>query len=138
MTKILFYILSAGEANHFACRLTEKAYLQKQRIHLHTQDAASAQQLDDLLWTFRDGSFVPHNLIGQTDAETPPVTIGHGDEPPVDADLLINLSPDVPAFFSRFDKTAEIVSGSEAQRAQSRERFKHYRDRGYEIQTHKI
>jgi len=142
VTKILFYILSAGEANHFACRLTEKAYQQNQRIHLHTDDNASAQQLDDLLWTFRDGSFIPHAIISADDAQTPTVTIGHGTElpteSPIEADLLINLGTEVPAFFSRFEKTAEIVSGSDEHRTQSRERFKYYRDRGYHIQTHKI
>ena len=65
MTKVDFYVLgTSGDRarQHFACRLAEKAYRLDNTIHIRTIDQRAAEQLDELLWTFRDGSFVPHEL----------------------------------------------------------------------------
>jgi DNA polymerase-3 subunit chi len=64
--------------------------------------------------------------------------LGHGDAPDDHADLLINLADEVPLFFSRFDRVAEIVSGENADRDLARDRYRFYRDRGYSLKTHKI
>jgi len=67
------------------------------------------------------------------------VIIGQGEEPdPEHRDLLINLSDQVPLFFSRFERVAEIVGGNEAARKQARERFRFYRDRGYPLNSHEL
>ncbi len=137
--RVDFYILAAaGEdaRRRFACRLAEKAYRLSHRVHLHTDDAAAAEAMDELLWTFRDGSFVPHDgLPNGTDA---PVTIGHGSAAPADPDLLINLAREVPDFATRFDRIAELVGGDEETRQQGRQRFIFYRDKGYPLDTHEI
>jgi len=52
--------------------------------------------------------------------------------------LLINLGLDVPGFFSRFERVAEVVDGDETQKAKGRERFRFYKDRGYPLETHKL
>jgi DNA polymerase-3 subunit chi len=51
---------------------------------------------------------------------------------------MINLAAEVPAFFSRFERVLEVVDGDASRRAQSRSRFKFYRDRGYELATHNL
>jgi DNA polymerase IIIc chi subunit len=61
--RVDFYVLkSAAEKPRWtiACRLAEKAYLRDMRVVLLSESAADAQALDDLLWTFNDRSFVPH------------------------------------------------------------------------------
>ena len=50
--------------------------------------------------------------------------------------MLINLGSDVPTFFGRFDRVAEIVLDPE--RDLGRERYRHYRDRGYPLQHHEL
>jgi len=52
--------------------------------------------------------------------------------------VLLNLRPEWPPFFSRFQRLIEIVSLDEQDRADARERFRFYRDRGYEIRTHDL
>jgi DNA polymerase-3 subunit chi len=52
--------------------------------------------------------------------------------------LLINLAADVPDFFSRYERVAEIVDGNAERRAQSRERYRFYRDRGYQLNSHQV
>jgi DNA polymerase-3 subunit chi len=147
MTRVDFYVLDeqAVQARElFACRLTEKAWRLKHRVYLHAASGEAAREVDQLLWTFRDGSFVPHALDGDAAdaadaaADRAPVRIGAGGEPRFEAELLINLGHEVPLFFSRFDRVAEIVAGTDEHKAAARERFRFYRDRGYALETHQI
>jgi DNA polymerase-3 subunit chi len=139
--RVDFYVLAAAEAAarlRFACRLTEKAYLLNQRVHLHTDSPAAAAELDELLWTFRQGSFVPHEVARAGETPQSPVTIGHGPAPPPASDVLINLAGDVPAFADACPRVAEIIAGSEEARREGRERFRLYRQAGREPATHNI
>ena len=145
MTRIDFYILASKKpdaAEHTACRLAEKAYGLKHSIYIHTSGQQQTAQLDKLLWTFRDGSFVPHQLHRVDAINNSPVIIGH--ETSLDTELathhqlLINLEKMAPPFFSRFERVLEIVGADELQRDSARERFKFYRERGYELQTHEL
>ena len=75
-------------------------------------------------------------------ASVAPVTIGSADAgeavPLPAADLLINLADEVPAFFDRFPRIAEIIDGSPAGREAGRARHRFYRDRGLEPETHEV
>jgi DNA polymerase-3 subunit chi len=53
-------------------------------------------------------------------------------------DVLVNLASTVPAFFSRFNRVAELVGNDEAARAAARERYRFYQERGYTLNTHKL
>ena len=121
----------------FACRLTEKAYGLDNSVYAYAATDADAQQLDDLLWTFRQGSFIPHERAGAEDSEVP-VRIGTPADNEHEGDLLINLAHEVPGFAARFARVAEIVGGDEASVQAGRARFKQYRDQGIEPVTHKI
>lgn len=147
MTKVSFYVLqSDASTSHgrlgLACRIAEKALLagihEGQRTYIHCPDESCVAEIDNLLWTFRQGSFVAHEHIAQvTDwDDTAPVLIGTTEPPKEINAVLINLGQDVPLYFSRFERVAEIVDdvGKEAGRA----RYQFYKDRGYPLETHKI
>lgn len=142
MAKVDFYILSAsGELarQQFACRLAEKAYKLDNKVHIHVSAPESASRIDDLLWTFRDGSFVPHELLGTTaDEPASPVTIGCDRFPPGDCDLLINLADAIPGEAGAFPRVAEVVTSDEECKSLSRQRFVDYRDQGHTLDTHNI
>ena len=141
MTRIDFYILKdTGEKGQplFTCRLTEKAFQQGHRVYINTTSASQLEQLDDLLWTFRAGSFLPHAIVSEAGTRDHPVLLGHESEPQDSNDVLINLSNDVPPYFSRFKRVAELVSGEASQRSAARERYRFYKDRGYTLNTHEI
>jgi DNA polymerase-3 subunit chi len=144
VTRIDFYILSDGfaaETSHVltACKLCDKATAGGQKVFAWTPDAATAAALDSALWTFRQGSFIAHERQGGTiESPLPAVLIG-SDEPPSAYDgVMINLGLEVPPFFSRFERVLEIVDADPAARTRSRERYKFYRDRGYELATHNL
>lgn len=141
MTRIDFYILKKNAPNahvDFICRLAEKIYRQNRQILLHTDDAKQAGMMDDLLWTWRQNSFIPHeHLSGEvTDC---PILINHN--PDIDtpmSDVLINMARTVPLFFSQFERVTEIVAGDEETRQQARQRYRFYQERGYPLASHDI
>ncbi|CAG0941819.1 DNA polymerase III subunit chi [Gammaproteobacteria bacterium] len=139
--RVDFYVLAVADPGarlRFACRLAEKAYRLQHRVHLHAGSPAQATQLDELLWTFRQGSFVPHEVIAADAAAGSPVTIGHGPGNPPAAGLLINLADELPAFAATFPRVAEVIDDTDAGRQRGRERFRRYREAGREISSHDI
>ncbi len=144
MTKIDFYVLpcdSREKRLQMVCRLAEKAVKAKQAVCIHCDDTQLIEQLDAALWAFRGDSFVAHSII---DKES---TIAHADNDPVhlcvgqpayDRRVLINLAPAVPAFFSRFERTLEVVNQDPEVRDSGRDRYRFYQQRGYPLQHHKI
>lgn len=141
MTRIDFYISKEplNAARHtLACRIAEKAYKLGNRVHIHTGSAEQARLMDDLLWTFREGSFLPHQQNSNNPEKSTPVIVGHGKDLSSDADVLINLAQDIPSFFSQFERVAELVNEDPLYKTQARERYKFYRDRGYDLNTHNL
>lgn len=140
--RIDFYVLeqAAPQARlRFACRLAETAVKRQHRVHALTADPQSAAELDELLWTFRAESFVPHGIEAPDAATELPVTIGcDAATAPGRSEVLINLTPSVPACFEGFQRVAEIIDASDEGRHAGRERFRFYRDNGFEPQTHRI
>ncbi len=139
MTQVDFYILE-GIGTHarmlFACRLAEKVVGMGHRVFVQASSEGTARELDELMWTFHDGAFLPHCMAG-ADPEAA-VHIGHDGEPGEGFHLLINLGPEVPGFFARFERVAELVDGDETRKAQGRERFRFYKDSGYPLKTNQI
>ena len=145
MARVDFYVLKGSgdlARKQFACRLAEKAYRLEHRVHIQAADPAAASEIDDLLWTYRDGSFVPHEIVsgGQQQTECP-VTIGHaGLKPPpaVEPELLINLTEQELAAETSSPRIAEIVTSDDDSRRLSRARYARYRDMGHTLETHKL
>jgi len=141
MTRVDFYILpdsDPAQRPQLACKLAEKAYGQGLTVYVHTTTEAEAVHLDELLWTFRHGSFLPHALDSKVTDEPPPILIGYDHEPSSHTDVLINLTAEVPRFIARFERIAELVDQRPEQLAQSRERYRFYRERGYELNSHQL
>lgn len=139
MTLIDFYILGKeGNAGLlFACKLVDKVYHLSHTIYIHTESKRQAQQIDDLLWTFKQGSFLPHDIHSDQTPESP-IIIGYGDNSCPHTDVMVNISGSIPAFFSQFERVAEIVHGDDSTRQTARENYKFYKDRGYTLNTHNI
>jgi len=141
MTEVFFYVLDEtadDAAQRFACRLTEKAHAEGHRVFIHVDGEAQSAAMDELLWSFRQGSFVPHVTANNlaTDDDLTPVVISAGDPPAGFDDVSINVGGEVSHFFSRFVRHNEVVTPAE--RDSARERYRFFKDRGYALTTHKI
>ena len=135
MTRIDFYQTS-GDGHAFACRLIDLVYRKGHRIYVHTATEEQAKILNEQLWTFKEDSYVPHSL--HSEAIDVPIKIGFDHEPEEHQDVLINLSGQIPHFFSRFDRVAEVVPVDQNSRKSARENYAYYKERGYVLNYHEI
>jgi DNA polymerase III subunit chi len=141
--RVDFYVLKGAAAKQrraFACRLTEKAYLRDLSIVIANDTLDDARSLDELLWTFSERSFVPHEVCPD-EHSIDPATRVHLLALPVPmpgADLLVNLTDRLPEGWERFARIAEIIDGDEERRRLGRERFKAYRELKVVLETHQL
>jgi len=143
MTQIDFYVLkdgSRGDRFDFTCRLVERIRKAGLRVLIHCPDPGQARHLDRLLWTYRDESFLPHGLVGETDPALTPVLISRDGQPDSEDQVLINLDarPEAPPFFSRFQRLCEPLDQESAVLTSGRQRFTYYRDCGYPLKYHAV
>jgi len=137
-----FYVTDAADGDarlRLACRVTEKAYLSGLSVLVWCPADDELARFDDLLWTFSDGSFVPHErLAGAGVADSAPVALSRGQEPAVAPDIVVNLAPDIPPIALRAARVAEFIDGDAGRRAAGRERFRRYREQGLAPASHQI
>ncbi|MBX2825993.1 MAG: DNA polymerase III subunit chi [Gammaproteobacteria bacterium] len=166
MTRIDFYLLphdNEADRLDMVCKLAEKAVRQSKRVFIHTECEKLAASLDSALWHYRDDSFLPHctleytesreNTAGVRKSETAagaatavpgsvhpePVAIGcAAAQPDSQRTVLINLAQEVPPFFSRFERTLEVINQQEDVRDSGRRRYTYYQQRGYPLAHHKL
>jgi DNA polymerase-3 subunit chi len=134
-----FYILdtaSKQQAWLFACTLAEKAHADNQSVFIYTATQDEAERMDALMWTYRDDSFLPHQLVNES--TTSPILIG-SDLPQTDTiNTMINLHQTLPKFYGQFKRIIEIVTSEPQAQTLARERYRLYRDAGHNLQTHKL
>ena len=153
--RVDFYVLKGAAAKQrraFACRLTEKAYLRDLSIVIANDTLDDARSLDELLWTFSERSFVPHEVCQDEHSMDPATRVhllalrssssgsssGSTSWPMPGADLLVNLTDRLPEGWERFARIAEIIDGDEERRRLGRERFKTYRELKVVLETHQL
>jgi DNA polymerase-3 subunit chi len=137
MTSIDFYTHVADRLE-VAARLVAKAFAQHGSVRVLTPDPATTDALDRALWLRPPTSFLPHCRVASALAAETPIWVDHVAEHAGPAVVLINLQSATPPFFARFERLAEIVGLDEADVAAGRERYRYYRERGYELRTHSL
>ena len=137
MTRIQFFHGAADRAQTAVAWLTA-AHGRGARVIVYAPDAAQAEHLDRLLWTHPSTGFLPHCGADSPLAGDTPILIDRTLDNASGDEYLLNLSDDVPPGFARFRDMVEIVSRDEAVVRAARERFRFFRDRGYELANRDI
>ena len=137
MTKIDFYELDPERHNRdrIVCQLCQKAYESGQHTLLLTRSPEQSSHLDRQLWIFEEDSFIPHDMQDSGDFEAP-ILIHNEPEPKGNRQLLINLTSTIPDYFAQFERVIELVTDDN--KAQAREHYHYYRERGYPIKHHAL
>ncbi|MEK6731284.1 MAG: DNA polymerase III subunit chi [Pseudomonadota bacterium] len=142
MTKCAdFYLIPANTVTEqwkTACRLLAKAFEQKQDAYVHVSDAEAAQQFNELLWTFRDISFVPHQLALESTEIDAPIKIGYQTPTADEHNILVNLTDTIPDFAAIFDRIIEIIPQEKTAEINARKRYKIYQQNGRDLHTHDL
>jgi DNA polymerase-3 subunit chi len=137
MTEVMFYT-NAADKLHAACQLSSKALSRKMRVMILTPEAQVTDKMSRMLWTASAVAFNPHCSSTDKLAPITPIIVDHATAPVVHEEVLINLCNETPSYFSRFQRLVEIVTEDDDDRARGRERYRFYRDRGYQITTHDL
>jgi DNA polymerase III subunit chi len=137
MTTVDFYF-NAPDRLQAACRLAAKALAAGERMLIYAPDAELAARVDRLMWTWPATGFVPHCALEDALAPETPVLIARGEEAPADIRLLLNLAPQCPPHFARFERLFEVVGREDAEREAARGRYREYKARGYAIANHDL
>ena len=117
------------------CELAKRGFAANLPILVLARDAAQAEALDDLLWSFDPDAYVPHQIAGMDeDEEEAAVLIAAPDTDAPLRPLLINLRDAAPQ--GAFERVLEVVPADESVRGPLRERWKHYQALGFDVNKH--
>ena len=131
MTRIDFHF-NAPDKLHYGCRLLRKIYQAGQRAVVYAPPVALAA-LDRELWTFSPLAFIPHLPVQDPLAAVTPILLCSEPVETPHSDVLVNLAPQTPSFFSRFERLIEVVTQDDQDRGAARERWRFYKERGYPL-----
>jgi DNA polymerase-3 subunit chi len=125
----------------YACRVVRRARAADCRVLLYSRDADRLSRLDTALWTFSALDFVPHVPVDSPLADRTPVLLASSlTDAATGCAVLVNLDdevpPQLPSLDGRFERLIEIVSRDDDERRLARERFRLYRDAGFEPQAY--
>ncbi len=135
MTRIDFHT-HVDDRLGYACRLTRKVYTAGKQVVV-LGDRADLAALDTALWTFSALEFIPHCMATDPLAAVTPVVLTDDADNAPHHTVLLNLRADVPANFARFERLLELVGDAPQALDAGRERYRFYRDRGYQLSSHK-
>ncbi len=156
MAQVDFYILndsSGRNINQMVCRLCNKALENGMQVFIYTCTEQQAQILDELLWTYKSDSFIPHCIISddflpvspaKTENFNYPVVIKAANSeldqqlPTQFKGLLINLSQTIPPFIQYFERIAEMVDKDETEKQLARERYRLYRQQDHTLNKYDL
>lgn len=139
MPFVHFHILSAAGEDarlRHACTLVEQAQQQNQPVFVRGSDA-DLRRLDELLWSFHDHAFIPHETMSATAPSHPRIValLGNDEALPAGFNTLINLDNTLPAQLDAAKLIHEVVGADPALKQPARDRYKQYRDKGCQLET---
>lgn len=125
---VLFVELKISAKNKYICEITEKLFYNNTSVSIYSKDNAS--QINSLLWTWKQASFIPHQIIEiNSSIISEPVLIFSNSENIPDTEAII-LSEPLP--FQELEKYKLIVDFAEIyhseKKRESRERYKSMRN----------
>ena len=120
------------------CKLAEQQAKLGQRVFIVADSTETAKDLDQLLWSYPPDSFVPHALVTDAAAKQTAVVIGTAIQMEPTTTCVLNLGEDPIAAHDALSAIAEFIVNDEDAKAQSRVRWNHYKQAGYELQLHQL
>ena len=128
------------ERYRFACKLIETAYQKGSFCYVQTDSPQQSHTLDELLWTFKPNSFVPHQIYQGKLPEFPnTILIGNQPAPEQWQKVILNLTnyfPLVP--LNNAEKILEIIDNNAPLKELARERWRYYKKMGLKLESYPI
>ena len=138
MPRADFYLIAKPrfleEPMKLVCELACKSYDKGLWTLILARDAAQAEALDELLWSFDDDAYIPHQIASDEEDELTPVLIATPDMDVPSRALVINLRD--YTYLGACDRVLEVVPADASARGPLRERWKQYKALGLDMHKH--
>ncbi len=125
-----------GDQLDYACRLARKVYAAGQQL-LVLAEPALLRTFDTRLWTFAALEFIPHCMEDDARCLATPIVLASEVKPALYGRLLLNLGTVVPPDFAHFTRVLEVVGSGANELAAARQRYRFYREQGYQPNNYK-
>ncbi len=127
-------LLTPQEQMRAICRVIAKVWQVMGEVDILCPDAATAQDMDNMLWTFQTDAFVPHGLGTDTSVRIcyqPPWPVS------CQATVLCGLQ-DLPSPLPESERLVDFIPLDVAARKKARDRYKQLKNIGYTLQVHAL
>lgn len=113
--KVEFINLNQANSDALSAAARLAAYHQGQgrRVLVAAVDQDEAEKMNQRLWTFEQGSFVPHAVAGAEDQDGEPVLIDFKPGNPNNAEVLIHLHPPLAGISKDFNLAILLIPREE-------------------------
>jgi DNA polymerase-3 subunit chi len=115
-TEVGFYHLTRRPLDAVLPRLLEKVLEAGHRVVLRSGDRARLEALDALLWTYDEGSFLPHALDPASVAAEQPVLLTSGEGAPNGATVLALIDGALPDDIAGFERVLYLFEADDPER----------------------
>ena len=133
MSELGFYHLTRSSLDEALPRLLEKIRAAGHRVVLRAADAERLDQLDRLLWTFRNDSFLPHGTRHDGHDAAQPIWLTTGLDNPNRATVLVLVDGAEATDAAGFERVLELFDGRDAEAvARARKRWRWAEGQGME------
>jgi DNA polymerase-3 subunit chi len=111
LTEYGFYHLTRSGLDQALPRLLEKAHGSGRKVVVRCADPERLDQLDRLLWTYRNDSFLPHGSAADGHAERQPIWLTTTTERPNGATILVVVDGADASDAAAFERVLELFDG---------------------------
>ncbi|MBL6932411.1 MAG: DNA polymerase III subunit chi [Rhodospirillales bacterium] len=134
MTEVSFYHLQKSRLEDALPVLLEKTLSAGKRALVMVGSDARAEQLNNELWSYVQGSWLPHGTAKDGRPEDQPIWLTAGDDNLNNATFLFLTDGAASDDVSAFERCFELFDGNDStQVAVARERWKAYREAGHPL-----
>lgn len=132
--EVSFYKLQKTSLEHSLPRLLEKIFQAQKKAVVLFGTPERLDAFNAMLWTYSQGSFLPHGSSKEGAAESQPIWLTNILENPNEAEILITVEDQEINNFLTFSRCLDIYDGNDPEaEAKANDRKKKYRDLGCSI-----
>ncbi len=134
MTEIAFYHLTKSSLEAALPKLLEKTLATGKRAVVVAGSTQRVEALNSLLWTYEQGSWLPHGGGKDGNAEDQPIWLAIGDETPNGATFLYLTDGAASERVGDFERCFELFDGNDPAAVEAaRKCWKAYKETGHEL-----
>lgn len=136
-TQIIFLTLSVANKLRIICDVIENEFSHGNKVVVVVPDENEGKNLDNMLWSWKQSSFIPHNFSDSLkDAKKDPVIISTDISENISYDTLILVNPVNLEICNYYKKVIDFAEKYNPTKLETdRKRYKLYRNKKYKIEA---